>query len=96
MTKSELVKVLSIRQKDLPFGDTMIAVNSILDSLSDALAGGGRIEIRGFGSFGLRYRLPRIGRSLKSGKTLLLSGKYVPHFKVGKKLRNRLNESSCL
>ena len=58
----------------------------------DALARGERIEIRGFGSFSLHYRAPRIGRNPKTGEQVALAGKYVPHFKPGKELRERVNE----
>ena len=61
--------------------------------MSEVLAKGERIEIRGFGSFSLHYRAPRVGRNPKTGDTVELSGKYVPHFKPGKDLRERVNES---
>ena len=63
----------------------------ILDHMSDALARGERIEIRGFGSFSLHYRAPRVGRNPKTGEPVSLPGKYVPHFKPGKELRERVN-----
>ena len=59
----------------------------------EVLSGGGRIEIRGFGSFSLHYRAPRVGRNPKTGESVELSGKYVPHFKPGKELRDRVNGS---
>jgi len=61
--------------------------------MSNALANGERIEIRGFGSFSLHYRPPRMGRNPKTGETVELAGKYVPHFKPGKEMRDRVNES---
>jgi integration host factor subunit beta len=70
-----------------------LAVKMILDHMSDALARGERIEIRGFGSFSLHYRAPRVGRNPKSGESVSLPGKYVPHFKPGKELRERVNSS---
>ncbi|MFM1895693.1 MAG: hypothetical protein RLZZ385_767, partial [Pseudomonadota bacterium] len=68
-----------------------LAVKSILEYMSQVLEEGGRIEIRGFGSFSLHYRVPRIGRNPKTGSPVALSGKYVPHFKPGKELRDRVN-----
>jgi integration host factor subunit beta len=68
-----------------------LAVKMILDHMSDALARGERIEIRGFGSFSLHYRAPRVGRNPKTGEPVSLPGKYVPHFKPGKELRERVN-----
>ena len=70
-----------------------IAVKHLLDLMSDSLAKGQRIEIRGFGSFSLHFRPPRIGRNPKTGEAVALSGKYVPHFKPGKDLRERVNSS---
>jgi integration host factor subunit beta len=64
--------------------------------MSDSLASGERIEIRGFGSFSLHYREPRLGRNPKTGDTVDLSGKYVPHFKPGKELRDRVNKGLSL
>lgn len=93
MTKSELIERISARQEQLPAKDVELAVKTILDQMSGVLAGGGRIEIRGFGSFSLHYRAPRVGRNPKTGDTVELSGKYVPHFKPGKDLRERVNES---
>ena len=61
--------------------------------MSQTLAMGERIEIRGFGSFSLHYREPRLGRNPKTGETVQLAGKYVPHFKPGKEMRERVNES---
>jgi integration host factor subunit beta len=63
----------------------------ILDHMTDALADGDRIEVRGFGSFSLHYREPRIGRNPKTGEKVELAGKYVPHFKPGKELKDRVN-----
>ena len=93
LTKSELIEKISVRQEQLPARDVELAVKTILEQMSNVLATGGRIEIRGFGSFSLHYRAPRIGRNPKTGDTVELSGKYVPHFKPGKDLRERVNES---
>lgn len=93
MTKSELVEKLAASQSQLTAKDMELAVKMILDHMSDALARGERIEIRGFGSFSLHYRAPRLGRNPKSGAPVSLPGKYVPHFKPGKELRDRVNGS---
>lgn len=93
MTKSELIERIAIRQPQLMLRDVELAVKSIIDDMSNALAGGERIEIRGFGSFSLHYRAPRSGRNPKTGEAVELEGKYVPHFKPGKELRERVNES---
>ena len=92
MIKSELIDVISRNQKHLPAKDVELAVKHILEIMSDSLASGQRIEIRGFGSFSLHYRPPRMGRNPKTGEAVALSGKYVPHFKPGKDLRERVNE----
>lgn len=93
MTKSELIEKICVRLEQLPAKDVELAVKTILDQMSNVLANGGRIEIRGFGSFSLHYRAPRVGRNPKTGDTVALNGKYVPHFKPGKDLRERVNES---
>ena len=91
MTKSELIEIISAKQKHLPAKDIELAVKQMLEIMSDALAGGERIEIRGFGSFSLHFRPPRLGRNPKTGDSVALPGKYVPHFKPGKELRDRVN-----
>lgn len=93
MTKSELVERIAMRQSQLVLKDVELSVKSILEEMSTALASGDRIEIRGFGSFSLHYRAPRSGRNPKTGETVALEGKYVPHFKPGKALRDRVNDS---
>ena len=93
MTKSELMDIIGRKQKHLPAKDVELAVKHILEVMSDSLSSGERIEIRGFGSFSLHYRPPRMGRNPKTGEAVALSGKYVPHFKPGKDLRDRVNES---
>ena len=93
MTKSELIEKLAASQSQLTAKDMELAVKMILDHMSDALARGERIEIRGFGSFSLHYRAPRVWRNPKSGESVSLPGKYVPHFKPGKELRERVNSS---
>jgi len=96
MTKSELIEIIARKQKHLPAKDVELAVKHLLEIMSDALARGDRIEIRGFGSFSLHYRPPRMGRNPKTGEAVALSGKHVPHFKPGKALRERVNESRHL
>lgn len=93
MTKSELIEKISAAQNQLSARDVELAVKMILDHMAEALADGERIEIRGFGSFSLHYRAPRLGRNPKTGEKVSLAGKYVPHFKPGKELRDRVNES---
>ncbi|MDE2407347.1 MAG: integration host factor subunit beta [Xanthomonadaceae bacterium] len=90
MTKSELIELLVRRQPHLKADDVDLAVKSLLQMMSVALASGDRIEIRGFGSFSLNYRPPRTGRNPKTGDAVALSGKHVPHFKPGKELRERV------
>ena len=92
MTKSELIEILSRKQSHLPAKDVELAVKSLLEQMSNALADGRRIEIRGFGSFSLHFRPPRMGRNPKTGDAVALAGKYVPHFKPGKDLRERVND----
>ena len=92
MTKSELIELIAAKQSHLPAKDVELAVKQVLEIMSDALAQGQRIEIRGFGSFSLHFRPPRQGRNPKTGETVALAGKYVPHFKPGKDLRERVNE----
>lgn len=91
MTRSELIKRLASDQDHLPEADVEAAVKALLGCLRDALASGERIEIRGFGRFSLHYRPPRLARNPKTGEVVNMSGKYVPHFKPGKELRERVN-----
>jgi integration host factor subunit beta len=91
MTKSELIARLAERNPRLVARDADEAVNTMLEAMTDALAGGQRIEIRGFGSFALNYRPPRVGRNPKSGDRVQVPAKYVPHFKAGKELRERVD-----
>ena len=94
MTKSELIARLAERFPQLVAKDADFAVKMILDALTSALVKGDRIEIRGFGSFALNYRPPRIGRNPKSGDKVQVPAKYVPHFKAGKGLRERVDYRS--
>jgi integration host factor subunit beta len=94
MTKSELIERLSVRHPQLVAKDADLAVKTILDAMSEALAQGQRIEIRGFGSFSLNDRPPRVGRNPKSGEKVMVPAKRVPHFKAGKELRQRVDEQA--
>jgi integration host factor subunit beta len=92
MTKSELIELIARKQPQLGYKDIELAVKTLLEHMVSALSTGERIEIRGFGNFSLHYRPSRIGRNPKSGEPVSLSTKYVPHFKPGKDLRERVNE----
>ncbi len=92
MTKSELIEIIAKEQSHLAYRDVELAVKCMIEQMSQTLASGERIEIRGFGSFSLHYRPPRLGRNPKTGNTVALSGKHVPHFKPGKELRDRVNK----
>lgn len=93
MTKSELIEIITQKQKHLSYKDIEFAVKTMIEQMAQSLASGERIEIRGFGSFSLHYRPPRLGRNPKTGEPVPLTGKCVPHFKPGKELRERVNES---
>jgi integration host factor subunit beta len=97
MTKSQLIELLSARHSQLAPKDAELAVKTMLDAMAHTLASGNRIEIRGFGSFGLNYRPPRTGRNPKTGEKVQVPRKYVPHFKAGKELRERVDyhEGCC-
>jgi integration host factor subunit beta len=84
MTRSELIAVIARKQHAIPYETGESAVKGLLELMSEALASGERIEIRGFGSFSLHFRSPRVGRNLKTGEPVPLIGKYVAHFKPGK------------
>ncbi|MFV1997314.1 MAG: integration host factor subunit beta [Acidiferrobacterales bacterium] len=94
MTKSELIEALAAKQPQLEHKDVELAVKELLEQMSSALAMGDRIEVRGFGSFSLHYRPPRVGRNPKTGTTVHVSNKYVPHFKPGKELRERVKNTN--
>ena len=91
MTKSELIEKIALVHTQLSIKDVELAVKMMLDQMTGALAEGERIEIRGFGSFSLHFRAARLGRNPKTGEKVNLMGKYVPHFKPGKELRERVN-----
>jgi integration host factor subunit beta len=91
MTKSDLIERLTSKHFQLPVKDVEESVKETLMLMTNSLANGERIEVRGFGSFSLHYRAPRVGRNPKTGDKVELGGKYVPHFKPGKSLRERVN-----
>ena len=95
MTRSDLIARLAELHSQLLVKDTEFAVKVILDTLSATLARGGRVEIRGFGTFALNYRPPRQGRNPKTGDKVKVPAKYVPHFKAGKELRERVCAHKC-
>ena len=94
MTRSELIAVLTSRQTHLALADTTLGVKCLLALLSDALAEGNALKIRGFGIFTLRYRGPRLARNPKTGAKVSLAGRHSLHFKPGDKLR-RVVHSTC-
>lgn len=91
ITKSELIDALAQKLNHLTYKDVEFAVKAIIEQMAQTLATGGRIEIRGFGSFSLHHRPPRMGRNPKTGEPVPLPSKHVPHFKPGKELRDRVN-----
>ena len=96
LTRSELIDRLAARQTMLTLKDVELSVKTMVEHLSETLSTSERIEIRGFGSFSLHFRPPRMGRNPKTGDAVALAGKYVPHFKPGKDLRDRVNENRQL
>ncbi|PWV59492.1 integration host factor subunit beta [Plasticicumulans acidivorans] len=94
MTKSELIELLARKQSHLAYKEVENAVKTMIEQMSQALSSGDRIEIRGFGSFSLHFRPPRVGRNPKTGDAVTLPGKFVPHFKPGKELRERVNAAA--
>ncbi len=91
MTKQELIQTLT--EHELEIDDARDIVGIILDTMADGLAEGKRVEIRGFGSMSLRYRKPRVGRNPKTGESVEVPGKYFPHFKPGRELRERVDSA---
>ena len=92
MTKSELIQHLAERNPHLYQRDVERIVSTVFDEISGALARGDRVELRGFGSFSVKRRGPRTGRNPRTGDTVPVAEKFIPYFKSGKKLRERLNE----
>lgn len=93
MTRADLIELLASRFPGLVAKDSEISVKLILEAIGDALVRGNRVEVRGFGSFSLSYRSARTGRNPKSGNAVMVPAKYVPHFTVGKELRERVEEA---
>jgi integration host factor subunit beta len=93
MNRSDLIAHLAALHPQLQMKDAELGVKLIIDALSNKLSKGGRVEVRGFGSFSLNYRPPRNGRNPKTGKEVKVSAKYVPHFKAGKELKERVCKS---
>ena len=91
MIRSELVEKIATTNPHLKLRDAERVVATILDSIADTLAAGGRVELRGFGAFSTRQRSPRTGRNPRTGAAVAVAPKRVPHFKPGKELRERLN-----
>jgi integration host factor subunit beta len=93
ITKSELIEKISAKIPQLGNKDVELSVKTLIDKVIDSLAAGDRTEVRGFGSFSVHYRKPRIGRNPKTGDSVSLPGKNAAHFKPGKVLRNKINNS---
>ena len=93
MTRSDLIAALAARFPKLMAKDAEVSVKEILDAIGQSLVRGDRVEIRGFGSFGLNSRPARIGRNPKTGEKVQVPPKYVPHFKAGKDMRDRIDQS---
>ncbi len=92
INKKDLIEIIAKEQDQLPYKDIELSVKTIISSMVKSLKKGERIEIRGFGSFSLRYRKPRVGRNPKSGESVNIEERYVPHFKPGKSLKERVKQ----
>ena len=92
INKKDLIEIIAKEQDQLPYRDIELSVKTIIKSMVNSLKKGERIEIRGFGSFSLRYRKPRVGRNPKSGQSVNIEERYVPHFKPGKNLKDRVKQ----
>ena len=92
INKKDLIEIISKEQDQLPYRDIELSVKTIIKSMVNSLRKGERIEIRGFGSFSLRYRKSRVGRNPKSGQSVNIEERYVPHFKPGKSLKERVKQ----
>jgi len=92
INKKDLIEIIAKEQDQLPYRDIELSVKTIINSMVNSLRKGERIEIRGFGSFSLRYRKPRVGRNPKSGQSVNIEERYVPHFKPGKNLKERVKQ----
>ena len=92
MTKSELIQKLAERNPHLFLRDVEKIVETVFDEISDALANGDRVELRGFGAFSIKHRDARVGRNPRTGETVQVEAKRLPFFKTGKALREKLND----
>lgn len=92
MTRSELIQKIAEKFPQLTLADAELSVKSILDAMSNSLASGGRVEVRGFGTFDINYKPPRIGRNPKTGAKVDVPERYTPHFKAGSVLRDIVNK----
>ena len=92
MTKSELILRLAERNPHLYQRDVERIVSTIFDEIAGALSRGDRVELRGFGSFSVKRRGPRMGRNPRTGDAVPVAEKFIPYFKTGKELRERINE----
>jgi len=93
MTKSELVEMIADKQGNITRREAEVVINTIFAAIGDALASGDRVELRGFGSFTIKQRTARIGRNPKTGDSVQVPAKVVPHFKPGKELRERVDQN---
>lgn len=96
LIKSQLIGEISTRFPHLPEKDIALAVYHIIEHMSDILSNGGRIEIRGFGSFNLHFRPPRLAHNPRTGQKLMTTKKFAAHFKPGKELREKVNNNRHL
>ncbi len=94
INKKQLVDLISSKQDHLSNKDVELSVKAIFKTMSDSLQKGERIEIRGFGSFALRFRKSRTGRNPKSGESVSIQNRYVPHFKPGKDFRDSVKDTN--
>lgn len=95
VTKSELIDRVASVYPHLALKDVEYAIKFLVEQMAEALVQGDRIEVRGFGSFSLHYRPPRQARNPKTGESVSLEGKYIPHFKPGKEMRERVNSTAA-
>lgn len=93
MTKADLIEMIS-KRSDLPKKHAEIVVNTIFKSIMDALEGGEKVELRGFGSFHMKVREARVARNPKTGEKVQVATKKIPHFRSGKELKEAVNRNS--
>ena len=92
MTKSELVEAVSSKVTSFSRKDIEVIIDTLFESMTDSLAKGGKVEIRGFGSFKIKERSGRQGRNPKSGENIFIDSKKIPFFKAGKEIKERIND----